>query len=294
MNSLSFSVVITTKDRQFYLERALSSILESSILPSDIIVINDGGSVPSFTNPRGDVVITYVNHHRSFGANFCRNKGICLAQNDHVFLLDDDDYLEQDSFKSRLSVIESKTDYGLVFTGISVVLSDNLEKIVRTVKPKGSNQYYKDLLSKGNIIGSTSRVLINRNAFKDVGMFDENLKSLQDYELWLRIASRYAVYHDNKCGVRYTIHKGSSQISSAYDKYISSAEYIKEKYRNIGFYYHRRLVSSLYLRVAISAAHSSPEKKLRYIFKSLANFPSMKAFALLFPYRILQMARPFI
>lgn len=295
MKENCFSVVITTKDRLSYLERALLSILNSTKLPSEIIIVNDGGAIPTFTDvSNSGVDIVFLNFNESRGANYCRNQGIIKANNDKVFLLDDDDSVTSSSFESRMKVTEKNKNFGIVFTGINIILSSNLEKVVRVVPPKDSYDYYKSLFINGNVIGSTSRVLLSKKAFQNVGMFDENLKSLQDYELWLRIAEIFSVHHDNSIGVNYTVHDTGTQISSSYTKYIESADYIKNKYSTVNYKLYNKMVSNLYLRVAISAAHSSVTTKIKYILKSNEYSVNFKSLALLLPYKFLKKIRPFI
>ena len=38
-------------------------------------------------------------------------------------------------------------------------------------------------------------MMIHKDIFKDVGLFDENLPVCEDYDLWLRICSRYPVLY---------------------------------------------------------------------------------------------------
>lgn len=123
-----FSVVITTKNRELFLLRALKSALCNTILPNDIVIVNDGGKVPDLSSLElSGVKITLINNETSKGANYCRNVGISACAAEYVFLLDDDDAFTQDSFSNRLSVIKEDKSIGACFTGIKIVRSSSLE-----------------------------------------------------------------------------------------------------------------------------------------------------------------------
>jgi hypothetical protein len=47
------------------------------------------------------------------------------------------------------------------------------------------------LLTGNFISGSGSSVLIKSEVFKEVGLFDENLRASEDWDMWLRIAEKF-------------------------------------------------------------------------------------------------------
>ncbi|GLR04706.1 glycosyl transferase [Vibrio hyugaensis] len=287
-----YSVVVTTKDRPTYLLRCLESIAYSSILPYDVVVINDGGekldaSIYSSLN----INLTIVNHDDSKGANYCRNLGVSLSKEEIIFFLDDDDAVISDSFESRLMKFQESPNVGLVYTGIQIVKSNELGIVTRTVMPKTVECYEHDLLAVGNIVGSTSRVGVKKSFFYQVEGFDESLACMQDYDLWIRMASVCEFRHDNKCGVLYTIHENGQQVSSQYNKYLVAGNYLLAKHDK-RFNKHkasRKFLSRLYYKVASSAAPSSLLTKLQFAAKSFFVNPNMKSLVLIFvPFFILR------
>ncbi|MDO0901049.1 glycosyltransferase family A protein, partial [Enterobacter hormaechei] len=150
-----FTVVITTKDRKSYLVRAVQSIINSSLLPYDIVIINDGGSAISEKDlPLTSIKYIIINNEVSKGANYSRNLGIKKAQTKLIFLLDDDDAFYPHTFKKRLDLIHKNPDVGIVFTGIDIVSSNSLMKVSRQVKCKLNFVTQSDLLKSGNLVGS--------------------------------------------------------------------------------------------------------------------------------------------
>ncbi|MDO6678457.1 glycosyltransferase family 2 protein [Shewanella sp. 4_MG-2023] len=292
-----FSIVITTKDRQEFLLRCLKTILKNSILPREIIVVNDGGKTPDFSSiDFKKVDFQLLSNLESKGANYSRNLGVLKSSADIVFLLDDDDALNEYSLKRRLDILMSDPSVGLVYTGIKIVASNNLDMVLREVKPVSSKNVHFDLLSKGNIIGSTSRVALRKHIFIKAGKFDEKLSCLQDYDLWIRISKISKVAHDFGCNVLYTIHNNGNQISSNYDKYICAGKYLLNKYNeditSYGLY--NKFKSQLYLRCALSSKKYCYKTTLIYSLKSFFCKPNIKALTLIFlPKIVLNKLYPF-
>ena len=52
---------------------------------------------------------------------------------------------------------------------------------------------YEDLMQKGNIIGGMSIPMMRTQCVIDVGGFDEQMPSVQDLDLWIRIAEKYKI-----------------------------------------------------------------------------------------------------
>ncbi|EIC9816908.1 TPA: glycosyltransferase [Vibrio alginolyticus] len=302
---MHFSVVITTKDRLDFLKRAVRSILLNSILPTDVVIVNDGGSpvyiedLHEIEIPSGNQVdFKIINNSESMGGNKARNLGVSVASSDIIFLLDDDDSFVSNGFESRLKFFNDPS-VGIVFTGINLVKSSNLNAVVRKVFPLDSKDYYVDLLKKGNLIGSTSRVAIRKEYFYSAGQFDENLSSFQDFDLWIRMSRISKVKNDSAIGVNYTIHdtKACRQISSSYTKYINSGEYLVGKYYKstemLGA--SSQFESTILFRVSQSASSVSYRKKMLFGLQAFKKSPSLKKFIFsLLPHFLVVRIYPFV
>lgn len=295
-----FSVVITTKDRINYLLRAVHSVMDNSILPSEIIVINDGGA--QITDDLFNIYsipIRVFNNKISKGANYSRNFGIKESKSDIVFLLDDDDALLKNSFETRLIGFKNPK-VGISFTGIKIVRDNNLEEVKRTLTTSTLPPTYYTLLKYGNLIGSTSRVAIRKSYFNHVNGFDESLSCLQDYDLWIRLSQISDTYFDHNATVLYTIHSTKSnkkQISHNYNNYINASLYLLNKYNDE--LRNQKLTSSfksnLYLRVSLSASTSNSLIKYKFAILSFINKPNIKAMSLMvIPRKILFRLFPYI
>ncbi|HEQ3434729.1 TPA: glycosyltransferase [Vibrio cholerae] len=292
---MNISVVITTKDRPEFLDRAIGSIIKNYCNPLDIVVVNDGGKQIKNFDISLPCNVKIINNKESLGGNKARNQGVLASEGDIIFFLDDDDAYTLETISDKLNIFSKYPNVGLVYTGVKFVTSDALDVIKREKKPS-ENASFLNLLKYGNIIGPTSSVAVRKSKFFEAGMFDEDLSAMQDYELWIRMARCSEVMHDNGMNLIYTIHTTGEQISSKHEKYLCAAEYIFNKFsKDIeALNAHHHFWSEVYFRVALSASHSSEFKKIRYASKSFLLRPSIKSLALLLPTFALRKIKPFV
>lgn len=228
---MKVSVVIPTYNRVNNLKRALESVLNQTYENLEIIVVSDGSTdgTDNFMNSfrKRDSRIEYVSYFPNKGGNYARNRGIKAAQGEYIAFLDDDDEWEKEKIELQLNEIKKNPNVGLVYTGINIIY--NQENINYYSLPKKSGNLSKDILIS-NHIGTTSSVMVKTDLVHNVGMFDENLRALQDYDLWIRICQKTEVSYVNKPLVRYYNSTSNKQISDDVKKYEDAIEYINKKY----------------------------------------------------------------
>lgn len=106
--TLSLSTIICTKDRPEDLAHCLNSILQSSRLPNEIIIIDDGNlEIENFQQLITNYKINF--HYRKKSppnVNVSRNLGVSIASGDILSFLDDDVVLDQNYYARVMDVFE--------------------------------------------------------------------------------------------------------------------------------------------------------------------------------------------
>lgn len=184
-----FSIVITTYGRALKIERALKSVInQKDIEEYEIIVVDDNGKGTSNQLETEKKVlkyngVKYLVQEKNKGANAARNRGIIEAKGEYICLLDDDD----EFLENKLSCFKKKIfleNPDLVYSNANLIdISTN--KVKETNLPKYKNLKFEIL--RGNFIGSNSFVCLKKDAVLEAGLFNENLKSCQDWEMWIRM-----------------------------------------------------------------------------------------------------------
>ncbi|MBF0483484.1 MAG: glycosyltransferase family 2 protein [Candidatus Omnitrophica bacterium] len=186
------TAIITTYNRGYLLTRAIQSVLKQTYSKFELIIVDNGSSdhtqniIEQFTDKR----IKYIRLNSNLGGPAARNIGIKNAQGFLIAFLDDDDEWLPEKIAKQVKLFNtSALNIGIVYTGSIYIKSSN-NHVNKTCNINLSGNLYKQLL-KGSIIGSVSRVMVKKECFEKTGLFDEELKSCQDWDMWLRISEHY-------------------------------------------------------------------------------------------------------
>lgn len=184
---MNISVVIPTFNRQDFIKRAVESVLNQSFQPLEIIVVDDG-STDNTKEVLKDLNITYI-YQKNSGVSSARNRGIEIAKAQWVCFLDSDDIWEEKKLEKQVEFHKKN----------SFLISQTEEKWIRNNKLINKPKHYKkhsgDIFQHSLQLCSItpSSVIIHKDIFKDIGVFDEELQVCEDYDLWLRITQKYPV-----------------------------------------------------------------------------------------------------
>ena len=184
------SIIIPTYNQSQYLEEAMESVLNQTYQNIEIIIVDDGSTdntsevVKSFDNK-----IIYI-PQKNKGASSARNAGIKKAQGQYVAFLDSDDMWIKNKLEKQIKFIQNNPEIGLLGTGCYQMVDIN-KMIYKKIFPAKNEILQKDLIKYNPFIQSS--VIIRKDIFNDIGLYDEKFKESEDYDLWLRIAQKYKV-----------------------------------------------------------------------------------------------------
>ncbi len=206
------SVVIPVHNRSRMLGDAIRSASEQTLPPCEIIVIDDGSTENGIGKLCELFPICRLIRQENRGVSHARNRGILEAKGKWIAFLDSDDTW-------HLSKLEIQNGFLQKNDNIQFVHTD--EKWVRNGKEVNPPAYLdksnEDIFSRSLtrcLIGASSAI-ISKTIFKSVGLFDEKLKVCEDYDLWLRILTKYPPGHiPQKLITKFGGH--SDQLSTRY------------------------------------------------------------------------------
>lgn len=219
------SIVIPTYKRKAELSRAIDSIFEQTFHGWELIVVNDDPETDVGDILPKDNRITYLNHSENLGAPIARNDGIKRSSGEYVALLDDDDAWKPTKLKRQIRELESRDkEYGLIYAGRDIIRDG---QVVEEYHPDLEGDIYDTLLRR-NVIPSETP-LIRRDCFDRVGLFDPDLESGQDRDMWLRIAKEYKVAAlSDSLAIAYQ--DSDNRISDDMERKYSGQKRLLEKY----------------------------------------------------------------
>lgn len=186
------SVVIPTYNREQFLKRAIDSVCKQILSCKEIIVVNDGSTDNSLELLRKikkeSVVPVVIINSDNQGVSAARNAGIKNATCDFIAFLDSDDHWHKRKLESQFNDLFNDHNHDICHTK---------EKWLR--RGEHLNQKKKHIPRQGDIFShclqlcavGMSTVMVHKVIFQKVGYFDERLKCCEDYDLWLRVSSKY-------------------------------------------------------------------------------------------------------
>lgn len=202
---MNVSVVIPCFNRKKTLSRSIDSVVNQTYKPSEIIIVDDG----STDGTRDFILNSYPNIKYFFqpkkGVSSARNKGIRESSSDWVAFLDSDDEWLPQKLEKQINQLGKHSEIFISHTNEIWIRNG-----VRVNQMKKHQKYGGYIFDKCLDICriSPSSVLIHKRVLKDVGVFDEALQVCEDYDLWLRITSKYSVLFERELLiVKYGGHK---------------------------------------------------------------------------------------
>ncbi len=193
-NEVAVSVIMTTYNRISTLYDSIQSLLNQTFQDFELVLINDGGIedvqkiVGSFNSPK--IAYSKLKTHR--GRAGALNEAIAQARGKYIAYLDDDDIYYPNHLETLINFIKKNPScdgvysnswwcYGKIKNGLFVEHSRKLYKL----RPK---KFDKNLLFKTNYI-STLNILHKKKCIEKTGFFNEDFTKLEDWDMWLRLAS---------------------------------------------------------------------------------------------------------
>jgi glycosyltransferase involved in cell wall biosynthesis len=229
------SVIVPTYNRPEKLVEALKSILNQTYQNFEVIVVNDCGadvsSLISFLDEKHQ--ITCLRHNRNRDRAAARNSGIRLARGKYIAYLDDDDIFYPNHLETLVSFLEA--------TGHKVAYSD--ARRVHQVKENGrdigkesdqpySRDFDQDQILVNNFI-PTLCLMHERSCLSEVGLFDEELATHEDWDLWIRLSRRYRFGHIKKLTCEFSWRTdGTSTTSQRQSDFLRTMQVIYARYRH--------------------------------------------------------------
>jgi glycosyltransferase involved in cell wall biosynthesis len=208
---MKISVIIPTFNRLDLLKRAIESVLNQSIKPYDIIVVDDGSTDDTSEMIQQKYKSINLIQQKNSGVSAARNNGIKNAQGDWIALLDSDDEWGKNKLEEQVNNLTDNPKYEFCHTNEIWIRNG-----IRVNQKKRHKKYGGFIFDKCLDICriSPSSVLFNKNILNHVGWFDEKLPVCEDYDLWLRITADYEIlFIDKPLIVKYGGH--NDQLSNS-------------------------------------------------------------------------------
>jgi GT2 family glycosyltransferase/glycosyltransferase involved in cell wall biosynthesis len=199
------TIVIACFDQGRFLEDALTSVFEQTFPYFEVIVVDDGSSDPETMAylDRLDWPRVQLVRQENRGPAAARNTGMTLARAPFLVPLDADDELAPDYLAEMLNALDRNPEAAYAHCWAELFGDQRTLFVTRPFNPY-------QLLISNPVIGC---VVMRRDAWAEVGGYDESMTGHEDWELWIRFLKagwketgvRRALFRYRKHGVSMSV-----------------------------------------------------------------------------------------
>jgi GT2 family glycosyltransferase len=206
------SIVIPAYNSAHYISQTLDSIKGQTFSDYEVIVVNDGSddraelerAIESHPLP-----VIYLSQENK-GVSAARNAAIRIARGEFYAQIDADDQWLPNYLEVQLAILKRQPEVTLVYPNATIVRDDDAEVGLEFMEmsPSEGEVSFESLVRQECVVMTS--VTARMSAIHKAGLFDEELRSCEDFDLWLRVAKTGGriIYHRQPL-VRYRRHAGS-------------------------------------------------------------------------------------
>ena len=203
--TINYSIVLTSYNAQDTILIAIHSFLTQSIIPLEIIVVDDASTDNTWSLLQGlarhESRLQIFQNDTNRGQSFSRNTGVDKSQSNYIIFGDDDDRSLPHRVKIHLQQLERGSDVGYVSSrkfyqnGYSTLaLNSQIESCSIDPKILVRKLLLGQKFPSGEIFVPACALAVSKDAFRDVGGFDENFRRLEDVDLAIRLARNGSIF----------------------------------------------------------------------------------------------------
>ena len=203
-SDIRFSVVIPTYNRLQLVQRAIQSVINQTISPEEIIVVDDGSTDKTSALLKKNYPLIKVITQDNRGVSYSRNRGAEIASGNWLAFLDSDDTWHPEKLEEQSNFLKERDDLSLCHTD-EIWIRNGKEVKQPTYLNKTDSEIFSNSLTRCIICPSS--VVIKKSIFFKLGKFREDLAVCEDYDLWLKLLINYkAGYLPSKLVTKYGGH----------------------------------------------------------------------------------------
>jgi glycosyltransferase involved in cell wall biosynthesis len=214
------SIIMPAYNAEKTIVESIESVLKQTYINWELIVVNDG------SNDRTSALVLAFNDERvvlvkqdNGGVANARNNGINNSKGEYIAFLDSDDLWVEDKLERQIGVLvggkhkmcfaktwcfrENSNQTSDCFVNISLDFDDKDKILVYDFIP-------------------VLTVLLAKDVLAEVGHFDETLRGVEDWDMWIRVLQKYEAIYLDEFLAKYRI--SSTGLSGNFEKHFIEEE----------------------------------------------------------------------
>jgi glycosyltransferase involved in cell wall biosynthesis len=215
------SVVMPSYNHEKYIEECINSILNQTFTDFELIITDDGSSdrtvekIKHFNDPRIKLFV----HKKNQGTSVTSNNCIKRAAGEFIAHMNSDDVWELDKLEKQVKFLDKNANIAAAFTKVRLISEnssfDYSNPYVKVFEEKNMTreEWLRRFFLFGNCLCHPS-ALIRKNVFEKVGLYNERMGGVHDYDLWVRICLEYNIQVIDEPLVRFRMRDNHANAGS--------------------------------------------------------------------------------
>lgn len=213
--TFSLSVIIPNYNKEVFISRCLESILKQTLMPKEIIVVDDcstDGSIRIIKkwiekNPVIKLIALDVNR----GVSNARNTGAAVASSEFITFIDSDDfYFDCNKLKNEMAIIKNSINQKFGCIAYSKVVRVDIDDKIVKMPPSHKKWYLKgnifnSLLAKRKFQTIPRDYCLSKESFVNCGGYSYPYNFYEDLDLLIRLSKGNEFYCTYEIGTAYRI-----------------------------------------------------------------------------------------
>jgi glycosyltransferase involved in cell wall biosynthesis len=190
----TFAAIIPIHNGAKFIDKCLSSILDQSRRPDEIILVNDDSKdetqekIDEWCSRNATIKSSQIPR---IGVSGARNHGAMLARSDNLMFLDVDDQWLPGKIRTHEEHLIQHPSCSFSFS-LSQTVECKRNLVIKKDSPQSVEPTLFNILTHAyQIQGSSSSVCVDRVLFNSLGGFQIGLARGEDWEFWVRCAQSF-------------------------------------------------------------------------------------------------------
>ncbi|MFK8068608.1 MAG: glycosyltransferase [Gammaproteobacteria bacterium] len=254
MNLPLVSVIIRTNvQRKGCLAEAIDSVLKQTYQYIELVIVENGSEeledwLSRYEIENGSRIISYY-HSAFFDRCAAGNIGLAEAKGEYLCFLDDDDLFYPEHIQFLVSELEARKDVAAAYS-LAEEIPSEISSYTPFIHEDGTKKLsFQRTFSRGALFVNNNLaiqcVLFRKSLFVKHGGFDPELERLEDWNLWVRYASKDDFIFVNHVGSMYRTPFSIHEIllrDKMLDRYYSRA---REKQKDVVVEIDEKLITEI-------------------------------------------------
>jgi glycosyltransferase involved in cell wall biosynthesis len=218
------SILICTYNRANFIEKAIQSVLNQTLIDFEIIIMDDDSkdNTEDIIKSLKDSRIKYYKNETNLGISRNRNLGLSKSAGKYIAILDSDDFwIDNNKLQKQFDFLENNPEYVLIGSNIKII--DEKENFIKNTDFETEDIEIRKKILKSNQIPHSS-VMYRKEAIEKVGLYNEKFSCDEDLDLFLKLGLIGKMKNLKEITTAYTRHsEGFSQkrkLSMAWNHFL--------------------------------------------------------------------------